>query len=68
VTAPGSFLSDVTAGERVAVTVRAVGVGAVFSVVGAATADSVFRIRSKDERTALQHRPTALRGVHEAYR
>jgi uncharacterized membrane protein len=42
VTAPGSFLSDVTAGERVAVTVRAVGVGAVFSVVGAATADSVF--------------------------
>jgi uncharacterized membrane protein len=41
-TAPSSFLGDVPAGERVAVTVRAVGVGAIFSVVGAATADSVF--------------------------
>jgi len=41
-TAPNSFLADLPAGERLAVTVRAVGVGAIFSVVGAATADSVF--------------------------
>lgn len=45
--APGTFLADTfEAGEpsmeTVAVTLRAVSVGAVFSVVGAATADSVF--------------------------
>ena len=41
-TAPTSFLPDATPAYRAAVTARAVGVGAIFSVVGAATADSVF--------------------------
>jgi uncharacterized membrane protein len=41
-TAPSTFLGDLTSLERVTVTVRAVTVGAIFSVVGAATADSVF--------------------------
>jgi uncharacterized membrane protein len=43
-TAPTTFLTDpgVTTAERTAVTARAVSVGAIFSVVGAATADSVF--------------------------
>ncbi|NHN61020.1 MULTISPECIES: DUF2391 family protein [Halorussus] len=45
--APGTFLGDTfVAGEAsmetVTVTLRAISVGAVFSVVGAATADSVF--------------------------
>ena len=45
--APDTFLSDtfVNGGpsmETVAITLRAISVGAVFSVVGAATADSVF--------------------------
>jgi uncharacterized membrane protein len=41
-TAPSTFLPELTGAERLAVTARAVGVGAIFSVVGAATADSVF--------------------------
>ncbi|QLH77004.1 DUF2391 family protein [Halosimplex rubrum] len=43
-TAPTTFLTDpgLTTAERAAVTARAVSVGAIFSVVGAATADSVF--------------------------
>ncbi len=41
-TAPSTFLGDLTFLERVTVTVRAVTIGAIFSVVGAATADSVF--------------------------
>ncbi|QLH81433.1 DUF2391 family protein [Halosimplex pelagicum] len=40
-TAPSTFVDGSTA-ERAAVTARAVSVGAIFSVVGAATADSVF--------------------------
>lgn len=40
--APGTFLEAVPTGERLAVTLRAISVGAMFSVVGAATADSVF--------------------------
>jgi uncharacterized membrane protein len=40
--APGTFLGDVSTVEKASVTFRAVSVGAVFSVVGAATADSVF--------------------------
>jgi uncharacterized membrane protein len=47
--APGTFLADAEPGkvvggslEAVAVTAKAVSVGAVFSVVGAATADSLF--------------------------
>ena len=40
--APETFLSDVSTVEKASVTFRAVSVGAVFSVVGAATADSVF--------------------------
>jgi uncharacterized membrane protein len=39
--APGTFL-DGTTSERAFVTAKAVSVGAIFSVVGAATADSVF--------------------------
>jgi len=39
-TAPDVFVADPA--ERAAVTARMVGVGAIFSVVGAATADSVF--------------------------
>ena len=41
-TAPASFLADLPAAQRPGVTVRAVCVGAIFSVVGAATADSLF--------------------------
>ncbi|MFB6137369.1 MAG: DUF2391 family protein [Halobacteriaceae archaeon] len=44
-TAPTSFLAEEAAGSTAALaagTARAVGVGAIFSVVGAATADSVF--------------------------
>ena len=40
--APGTFLADLPPVESAIVTAKAVGVGAVFSVVGAATADSVF--------------------------
>jgi uncharacterized membrane protein len=42
--APNTFLSDSTSttGELAYVTFKAVSVGAIFSVVGAATADSVF--------------------------
>ena len=40
--APGTFLDGTTVVERVFVTAKAVSVGAIFSVVGAATADSVF--------------------------
>jgi uncharacterized membrane protein len=40
--APGTFLADLSPMEQLAVSARAVSVGAVFSVVGAATADSVF--------------------------
>jgi uncharacterized membrane protein len=40
--APATFLADLPMAEQAAVTVRAVSVGAIFSVVGAATADSVF--------------------------
>ncbi|MFC7140163.1 DUF2391 family protein [Halosimplex aquaticum] len=41
-TAPSTFLENVTTIERAQITARAVSVGAIFSVVGAATADSVF--------------------------
>ena len=40
--APGTFLSDLTPMARAITTAKAVAVGAVFAVVGAATADSVF--------------------------
>ena len=40
--APGTFLEGATAVEQALVTAKAVSVGAIFSVVGAATADSVF--------------------------
>ncbi len=40
--APGTFVADGTRVERLSVTLRAVSVGAVFSVIGAATADSLF--------------------------
>jgi len=40
--APGTFLPDGAGVERFEITLRAITVGAVFSVVGAATADSVF--------------------------
>jgi len=41
-TAPSTFLPDLSPPDQARVTVRAVTVGAIFSVVGAATADSVF--------------------------
>jgi uncharacterized membrane protein len=41
-TAPDAFVPDRQPIERAAVAARAVGVGAIFSVVGAATADSLF--------------------------
>ena len=41
-TAPSTFLPDLAPAQQAEVTVRAVSVGAIFSVVGAATADSVF--------------------------
>jgi uncharacterized membrane protein len=40
--APSTFLGEAALFERAAVTARAISVGAMFSVVGAATADSVF--------------------------
>jgi uncharacterized membrane protein len=40
--APDQFLSDLAGAERAEVTLRAISVGAIFSVVGAATADSLF--------------------------
>jgi uncharacterized membrane protein len=40
--APNTFLADLGGVELVVVTLRAIAVSAVFSVVGAATADSVF--------------------------
>lgn len=41
--APDTFLADAgTNGEVVLITVKAINVGSIFSVVGAATADSVF--------------------------
>ena len=40
--APETFLDGVAPEERLLTTLRAISVGAVFSVVGAATADSVF--------------------------
>ncbi|WP_136717015.1 DUF2391 family protein [Halorientalis salina] len=41
-TAPETFLGDLEGLAQMAVTARAISVGAIFSVVGAATADSVF--------------------------
>ncbi|ELZ22981.1 DUF2391 family protein [Natrinema limicola] len=40
--APETFLETETTGHRAVITFKAVTVGAVFSVVGAATADSIF--------------------------
>jgi uncharacterized membrane protein len=40
--APATFLTGATPAETASVTFRAISVGAVFSVVGAATADSLF--------------------------
>ena len=40
--APATFLDDLSGSERVLVTLRAISVGAIFSVVGAATADSLY--------------------------
>ena len=40
--APDTFLADLSGVDRLAVTLKAISVGAVFSVVGAATADSIF--------------------------
>jgi uncharacterized membrane protein len=40
--APETFLPDRSGLDQVAVAAKAIGVGAIFSVVGAATADSVF--------------------------
>lgn len=42
VTAPEQFLGDLPATERLIVSFRAISVGAVFSVVGAVTTDSLF--------------------------
>ena len=41
-TAPDLFLDDVDSGNRLIITFRAISVGAVFSVVGAVTTDSLF--------------------------
>jgi Predicted membrane protein len=40
--APGTFVPDGGTVERLLVTLRAVSVGAIFSVIGAATTDSLF--------------------------
>jgi len=40
--APETFLVETPTGGRLVTTLRAISIGAVFSVVGAATADSVF--------------------------
>ena len=42
VTAPDLFLADLATSERMLVTFRAISVGAIFSVVGAVTTDSLF--------------------------
>jgi len=42
ITAPAVFLSDLEPAARAAVTVRAISIAAVFSVVGAVTTDSLF--------------------------
>ncbi len=42
VTAPDQFLGDLPLVDRMVVTFRAISVGAVFSVVGAVTTDSLF--------------------------
>ena len=42
ITAPAVFLSDLAPAARVSVTVRAISIAAVFSVVGAVTTDSLF--------------------------
>lgn len=42
ITAPDLFLSDLDASHRLFVTFQAVSVGAIFSVVGAVTTDSLF--------------------------
>jgi len=42
VAAPDHFLADLPADQHLPVMARAISVGAIFSVVGAATADSVF--------------------------
>jgi uncharacterized membrane protein len=40
--APTTFLSDVSFVQKTVITARAIAIGAIFSVIGAATADSVF--------------------------
>ena len=40
--APNTFLSEISGIQKVVVTAQAIAIGAIFSVVGAATADSVF--------------------------
>lgn len=40
--APSTFLSHMSGIQKAMITVRAIAIGAIFSVVGAATADSVF--------------------------
>jgi uncharacterized membrane protein len=41
-TAPDHFLGDLSAADRLQVTLRAISVGSLFSVVGAVTTDSIF--------------------------
>lgn len=40
--APDTFLSGVSFTQKLSITARAIAIGAIFSVIGAATADSVF--------------------------
>jgi uncharacterized membrane protein len=40
--APNTFLSEISGIRKLVVTAQAIAIGAIFSVVGAATADSVF--------------------------
>jgi uncharacterized membrane protein len=42
ITAPDLFLSDLSPTNRLYVTFRAISIGAIFSVVGAVTTDSLF--------------------------
>ena len=42
VNAPASFLNSESTAMQVAITLKVISIGAIFSVVGAATADSVF--------------------------
>jgi uncharacterized membrane protein len=42
ITAPDLFLSDLSPADRLYVTFRAISIGAIFSVVGAVTTDSLF--------------------------